>query len=104
MATHRTHITISEEAHNIVEKYKVGNKYSDAVDYLIKLGEFNDNIGSMIDRNNKLVERLLIKVSYVSDLLEQFYSDMEIENLLNPKNNKALQKFKTNRDKLKFDE
>ena len=29
---------------------------------------------------------------------------MEIEKLLNPKNNKALQKFKTNRDKLKYDD
>ena len=68
------------------------------------MGEYNDELGSLIDRNTKLVERLMFKVSYISDLLDQFYSDMEIENLLNPKNNKALQKFKTNRDKLKYDD
>ena len=66
--------------------------------------EYNDELGSLIDRNTKLVERLMFKVSYISDLLDQFYSDMEIEKLLNPKNNKALQKFKTNRDKLKYDD
>ena len=104
MKNYRTHITISEEAHNIVEQYKIGNRYSEAVDNLIKLGNYNSKLGETIDRNNKLLERLLFKVSYISDLLDQFYADMEIEKLLNPKNNKALQKFKTNRDKLKYDD
>ena len=104
MANVRKHITISEEANKIVEKYQTGKKFSDAVERLIFLGEFNDELGSLIERNTKLVERLMFKVSYVSDLLDQFYTDMEIENLLNPKNNKALQKFKTNRDKLKYDD
>lgn len=104
MANYRKHITISEEANSIVEKYKVDNKYSEAVEHLIVMGDYNNQLGSLIDRNNKLLERLMFKVSYISDLLEQFYSDMEIEKVLNPKNNKALQKFKTNRDRLKYDD
>ena len=42
------------------------------------------------------------KLMYIRDLLEQFYSDMEIEKLSNPKNSKSLQKFKISKDKTKY--
>ena len=39
-----------------------------------------------------------------SDLVEKLYSDLEISNNSNPKDNKVLQEFKMNRYKDKFDD
>ena len=42
--------------------------------------------------------------SYTRDLLEQLYSNLEIETETNPKNNKSLQKFKNKYIKDKFND
>ena len=57
-----------------------------------------------LDLNNSLLENIFSKQIYIRDFLEQFYSDMEIEKLSNPKNNKALQKYKLEKYKDKFND
>lgn len=92
----RTHITIPESTNCIVKSYCESNnlKYSQSVTKLIELGVNNIEVNKAININNILMDKINHKLNYTIQLLEQFYSDIEIECLTNPNNNKALQKFK----------
>lgn len=91
----RTHITIPEEVDEIIRKYVETNhiKYSQGVVQLIMQAIDNIEIKKKLDLNNSLLDKIYSRGLYTKELIEQFYSDMEIEKLTNPKNNKALQKF-----------
>lgn len=91
----RTHITIPEEVDEIIRKYVETNhiKYSQGVVQLIMQAIDNIEIKKKLDLNNSLLDKIYSRGLYTKELIEQFYSDMEIEKLTNPKNNKSLQKF-----------
>lgn len=97
----RTHITIPEEVDEIIRKYVETNhiKYSQGVVQLIMQAIDNIEIKKKLDLNNSLLDKIYSRSLYTKELIEQFYSDMEIEKLTNPKNNKALQKFMLNKYK-----
>ena len=50
------------------------------------------------------MSKIYSKTIYTIDLVEKLYSDLEISNNSNPKDNKVLQEFKMNRYKDKFDD
>ena len=58
----------------------------------------------MLDKNNALLDKLYSKSYYSTQLLEQFYSDLEIYRLTNPNDNKALNKFKKKFSKYDYDD
>lgn len=98
----RTHISISENIYNEISKYAIRNgiNYSQAVAKLVEAGiELNRAINSY----SGLLDRIFSKLSYNTSLLEQFYSDMEFEDITNPKNNKALEKFKNTFNKSNYE-
>ena len=81
-----------------------GLNFSQSIRTLIEIGLNSSEENILLKQNSVLLEKIFSRQLYLRDLIEQFYSDMEIEKLSNPRNNKALQKFKTNKDKLKYDE
>ena len=83
---------------------KTGLNFSQSARRLIEIGLNSTDENQILKENNVLLEKIFSRQIYIRDLIEQFYSDMEIEKLSNPRNNKALQKFKTNKDKIKYDE
>ena len=100
------HISVTKELDKKVRDYCNANdlNYSQAVRKLIEQGLNHIDTNKKIDLNNSLMERIYSRQIYIRDLLEQFYADMEIEKSLNPNNNKALQKFKTERNKDKYND
>jgi hypothetical protein len=98
----RTHITIPDSTNPKVKSYCESNnlKYSQSVTKLIKLGFNNIELNKSITKNNIFMDKINHKLNYTIQLLKQFYSDIEIEHLTNPNNNKALQKFKNKFNKL----
>lgn len=97
----RTHISISDEIDNIIKKYcnKYDIKYSQAVAKLVELGDSNVELNKAIRINNDLMDRLYSKMCYTKSLLEQFYSDMEIDELTNPNKNIALKEFRNKQNR-----
>ena len=53
---------------------------------------------------NKLMNRIFLRQSYIKDFLEQFYCDMEIDELKKVTNNKALKEFKSRYSKDLFND
>lgn len=102
----RTHITIPDEVDEIIRKYIETNhiKYSQGVVQLIMQAIDNIEIKKKLDLNNSLLDKIYSRSLYTKELIEQFYSDMEIEKLTNPKNNKALQKFMLDKYKDKMND
>ncbi len=100
------HISLTDELDKRIRDYCSANdlKYSQAVRKLIEQGLNNIDTNKKIDLNNSLMEKIYSRQIYIKDLLEQFYTDMEIEKVLNPNNNKALQKFKSERYKDKYND
>jgi len=93
----KPHISISEELDNKIKSYQNDNKikyYSDAVSEIILKGFELTNYSKQLDNILVLLERLNSKNGYIKNLLEQLYSNLEIETTTNPKNNKSLQNFK----------
>lgn len=102
----RTHISVSEKIDTIIKDYciKYNLKYSQAVAKLIELGSSNIEVNKAININNNMMDKMYSKLSYTTSLLEQFYSDMELDELTNPNNNKALEKFRNKRARFKYDD
>lgn len=100
------HISLTDEIDQKIRQYCKNNNlnYSQGIRYLIELGLDTKDTNKKIDLNNSLLENIFSKQIYIRDLLEQFYSDMEIETSTNPKNNRALQKFKLEKYKDKFND
>ena len=94
------HISLTDEIDQKVREYCKNNNlnYSQGIRKLIETGLDTK------DTNNSLLENIFSKQIYIRDFLEQFYSDMEIEKLSNPKNNKALQKYKLEKYRDKFND
>ena len=100
------HIYLDKESKDKVSQFACNNNlnFSKAVRYLITKGLSSINEELLLSKQKDLLEKIYSKQVYLRDLLEQLYSDMEIDKLSNPKDNKALQKFKSNKDKVKYDE
>src|SRR5574344_244981 len=100
------HISLTSEVDSKVRNYcKVnGYKYSEGIRNLIELGLYNLEINKKLELNSELLSKTYSKTIYIIDLVEKFYSDLEITNNSNPKDNKVLQEFKMNRFKDKFDD
>ena len=92
----RTHISIPEEIDFKINNYanKVGLKYSQAVSKLVEIGLSNIELTESINSYVGILDRVFSKLCYNTALLEQFYSDLEIDTLTNPNNNLALKKFR----------
>ena len=56
------------------------------------------------DLLDKKINTIISKQKYIITLIEQFYADMEIEDLQDPKMNEALQKFKNQKIKDYFND
>ena len=93
------HISLTDEIDQKVREYCKNNNlnYSQGIRKLIETGLDTKDTNKKLDLNNSLLEN-------IRDFLEQFYSDMEIEKLSNPKNNKALQKYKLEKYRDKFND
>lgn len=100
------HISLSNDIDSRIREFcKINNfNYSQGIRRLIEFGLDNNEATKKLEMNNSLLENIFSKQIYLRDLIEQFYSDMEIEKLSNPKNNKALQKFKLENYKDKFND
>ena len=101
------HIRFPEELNNQIWDYANNNRlfsFSEAVRELVKIGLTTSSERKILSENNMLLEKIFSRQIYVRDLLEQLYSDMGIPKLSNPRECKPLQKFKTNEDKIKYDE
>lgn len=101
----RTHISIPEDISLKIHEYadKSGIKYSQAVTKLVEYGLSNLEITKSINSYVGIIDRMFSKLCYSTSLLEQFYSDMEIENLTNPNKNKALEKFRNKINKSNYE-
>ena len=101
-----THITLSEEIDSQVRDYCSSHnlKYSQAIRNLVELGLNSFEANNQIVLNNTLLSKILSKSIYTIELIEKMYSDLEITNNSNPKNNKVLQDFKSKRYKDTFDD
>ena len=89
------HIYFTNEEYARISDYQEKNKlsFSEAVCSL-SISALNGS--DILDRINKLESSLnyiIKKLIYVSSLGEQIYSDMDFENLTDPKNSKALIEF-----------
>jgi len=89
----------------IHEYMKLQNKNQNiSVNELIEYGFKYINNDSEYKINNELLNKTLSKIIYSNKLLEQLYSDLEIDNHTNPNNNGSLNKFKTKINKDYFND
>lgn len=95
------HVKLSSELIYQVEEYMKKNdlNFSQAIRTILEVGLNNINLTKSLNLNNSLLDKIYSRQAYTVELIEQFYTDMEIEKVLNPNNNKALQKFKSSRNK-----
>ena len=89
------HIYFTNEEYARILDYKNKNKmsFSEAVCYL-SMSALNGN--DILDRINKLeinINYIAKKLKYISSLNEQIYSDMDFDNLTDPRKSKALKEF-----------
>src|SRR5574344_139330 len=93
------HISLSSDVDSKVRNYcKLnGYKYSEGIRNLIELGLYNLEMNKKLELNSELLSKTYSKSIYIIDLVEKLYSDLEITNNSNPKDNKALQEFKMNK-------
>lgn len=100
------HISLTNDIDLKVRNYcKLnGYKYSEGIRKLIELGLYNLEMNKKLELNSELLSKTYSKSIYIIDLIEKLYSDLEITNNSNPRDNKVLQEFKTNRFKDKFND
>ena len=91
---------------NQIQEYSELRKinYSEAVCQLVTLGLNNMDLTKAIQKNNALMDKIYSKSVYSTDLLEQLYSDLEIDMISDPNKNQALNKFKNKYSRYKFDD
>ena len=103
----KPHISISEELKNRIDVYCKENNFqcfSHGVIDLLEKALRQNKIDNVLDHLSNSIDRLNSKTSYTKDLIEQLYSNLEIETETNPKNNKSLQRFKNKYIKDIFDD
>ena len=100
------HFEVSSELDSKISKYINANglSKSQGARNLLELGLYNIEMNKKLELNSELLSKLYSKSVYTIDLIEKLYSDLEITNNSNPKDNKVLQEFKINRYKDKFDD
>ena len=89
------HIYFTNEDYARIVDYKNKNKlsFSEAVCYLSVSALNGDDV---IERINKLelsLNYVIKKLKYISSLTEQIYSDMDFDNLTDPKKSNSLNEF-----------
>ena len=100
------HIGLTYDLEQSIKLYSIDNKisFSEAVRRLLSVG-LNRNLNIMnYDLFDKKINTIISKQKYIITLIEQFYADMEIEDLQDPKMNEALQKFKNQKLKDYFND
>ena len=100
------HIGLTYDLEQSIKLYSIDNKisFSEAVRRLLSVG-LNKNLNIMnYDLVDKKINTIISKQKYIITLIEQFYADMEIEDLQDPKMNEALQKFKNQKLKDYFND
>jgi len=100
------HIGLTYDLEQSIKLYSIDNKisFSEAVRRLLSVG-LNRNLNIMnYDLLDKKINTIISKQKYIITLIEQFYADMEIEDLQDPKMNEALQKFKNQKLKDYFND
>ena len=100
------HIKISSEIDNKLRNYCKINGYnlSQGINNLIEFGLKKIDYTKQLDSNTKYLSKIYSKNVYIIELIEKMYSDLEIDNNTNPKDNKSLQEFKISKLRDKFDE
>lgn len=100
------HISISEELDYRIKVYCEKNKlkYSQGIRKLVEFGLSSLENKVKLDKFDLILDRIYSKQLYIRDLLEQLYTDLEIDVFLNPKENLSLQKFKNIKNKDKFND
>jgi len=106
MSRYRTHITFTDENARILNEYQIEHPkgVSSYVNYLMECGIKYLSKENNTEININLLNKILSKTIYTRDLLEQLYSDLEIDNHTNPNNNKSLNQFKSKKNKDYFNE
>ena len=102
----KTRVSLTEDIDQKVTEYMLIHKikYSQAIRTLVELGiESLKNSAEIIDLYNKIKE-IFSQNLYIIALLEQFYSDMEVDGGTNPKESEALKMFWAKRIKDPFNE
>ncbi len=102
----KTKVSLTEEIDQKVNEYKLINdlNYSQAIRKLVELGVESLNNQSKIIDIYKEIKAINSKLIYLNALIEQFYSDMEVDGGTNPKTNQALKLFWSKRLKDPFND
>ena len=100
------HIGLTYDLEQSIKLYSIDNKisFSEAVRRLLSIGLNRDLNIMNYDLLDKKINTIISKQKYIITLIEQFYADMEIEDLQDPKMNEALQKFKNQKLKDYFND
>lgn len=92
----RKHFILDEETIKIIDGYRMTNgkkSYSKALSELIFIAKDYMRLVQEMKKVKEEVEKNM-RLNYIQlDLLKQLYSDLEIQNLTNPTQNKPLQDF-----------
>ena len=89
------HIYFTNEEYARISDYQEKNKlsFSEAVCSLSISALNGDDILERISKLESSLNYIIKKLKYISLLDEQIYSDMDFDNLTDPKNSKALNEF-----------
>ena len=89
------HIYFTPEEFARISEYQERNKmsYSSAVCSLSISALNSDDVLDRLSKLESSLNYIIKKLVYVSSLGEQIYSDMDFDNLTDPKNSKALNEF-----------
>lgn len=100
------HITISEELEKNIDDIckKENKKFSQKVTELVSIGLQKEQDSTDLEELNSKIESLNKKTYIILELLKQIYSDMDFNNLSDPKKSYALNKFLDRLKGLKFDD
>ena len=100
------HFKISDELFSRIENYRANNNYNKTQAYisLFELGLTKTDEKKIFNNIISTLDKLNSRNNYVRALLEQLYSDLEIENNTNPNKNTSLQEFKRKQFKDMFND
>lgn len=89
------HIYFTPEEYARISEYQEKNKlsYSSAVCSLSISALNSDDVLERLSKLESSLNYIIKKLKYISILDEQIYSDMDFDNLTDPKNSKALNEF-----------
>lgn len=89
------HIYFTPEEYARISEYQERNKmsYSSAVCSLSISALNSDDVLDRLSKLESSLNYIIKKLKYISLLDEQIYSDMDFDNLTDPKNSKALNEF-----------